>query len=84
MLKKLWQQIFAKTPAVVAEVTPQPIMMPAAPWVDARHCGLLDAVKSGWFLQETGELLEGFAIAAADTVLDVGCGTGDLLAACRR
>lgn len=30
----------------------------------------------GWFCNETGELLKGFAIGAGDTLLDVGCGEG--------
>jgi len=37
---------------------------------------LTDAVLSGWFRQETGELFTGFAITADDTVLDIGCGNG--------
>lgn len=40
------------------------------------QCGLADAKLSGWFHAGTGELLEGFPITAADTVLDVGCGDG--------
>jgi SAM-dependent methyltransferase len=30
----------------------------------------------GWFLNDSGELLKGFAITAQDTLLDVGCGEG--------
>lgn len=37
---------------------------------------LYDSALSGWFINRTGELLKGFAISAADTVLDVGCGDG--------
>ncbi len=44
--------------------------------VDSRMCGLIDSVQSGWFLQDSGELLKGFPITAADVVLDVGCGEG--------
>lgn len=44
--------------------------------VDSRICGLVDNVQSGWFRQDSGELLEGFPIAPADVVLDVGCGEG--------
>ena len=45
-------------------------------FVDSRDCGLVDVVQSGWFLGESGELFKGFAISAADSVLDVGCGAG--------
>jgi 2-polyprenyl-3-methyl-5-hydroxy-6-metoxy-1,4-benzoquinol methylase len=41
-----------------------------------RDCGLRDAVLDGWFLNDSGELLKGFAITAHDTFLDVGCGEG--------
>ncbi|WP_256585010.1 class I SAM-dependent methyltransferase [Pseudomonas sp. Irchel s3b2] len=41
-----------------------------------RDCGLRDAVLDGWFLNDSGELLKGFAITAEDTFLDVGCGEG--------
>jgi SAM-dependent methyltransferase len=44
--------------------------------VDSRYVGLVDAVHSGWFLQETGELFHGFSVTAEDTLLDVGCGEG--------
>ncbi len=44
--------------------------------VNSRICGLRDAVRSGWFNQASGELVSGFAITAADVVLDVGCGAG--------
>jgi len=39
--------------------------------------GLRDSKLSGWFRQETGELLEGFPVFAHDVVLDVGCGEGE-------
>lgn len=38
--------------------------------------GLVDSYLSGWLRNDTGELIEGFAITAADTVLDIGCGDG--------
>ncbi len=38
--------------------------------------GLYDMILSGWFNQETGELVEGFPIGPDDTVMDIGCGTG--------
>ncbi len=59
---------------------PKPEAMPplvsADGVVDSRICGLIDSVQSGWFLQDSGELLQGFPIAPADVVLDVGCGEG--------
>jgi 2-polyprenyl-3-methyl-5-hydroxy-6-metoxy-1,4-benzoquinol methylase len=45
-------------------------------FVDSRDCGLVDAVQSGWYQSESNELFKGFAISAADSVLDVGCGAG--------
>ena len=44
--------------------------------VPSRYAGLVDAVQSGWFNQESSELFRGFAIAAEDVVLDFGCGEG--------
>lgn len=49
---------------------------PAPDYVDARDCGLVDAVQSGWFLNASDELFSGFAIGPQDVVLDVGCGAG--------
>src|SRR5690606_5983008 len=43
---------------------------------------LLDARLSGWFLEETNELLEGFKISPEDHVLDVGCGDGTFVRFC--
>ena len=45
-------------------------------FVDSRDCGLVDMVQGGWYLGESDELFKGFAISAADSVLDVGCGAG--------
>lgn len=53
-----------------------PTPAPAADYVDARDCGLVDAVQSGWFLNASDELFSGFAIGPQDVVLDVGCGAG--------
>ncbi|MBP9219482.1 MAG: class I SAM-dependent methyltransferase [Sterolibacterium sp.] len=61
--------------------TPAPAPAPEAQ-PDGRDVGLHDAVLGGWFRGETGELLEGFAIAASDTVLDVGCGDGGAIGFC--
>ena len=44
--------------------------------VDSRNCGLVDAVLSGWYNYESGELLKGFKVTAEDVVLDFGCGAG--------
>lgn len=44
--------------------------------------GLLDSQLTGWFLHETGELLQGFPIIADDTVLDIGCGEGQFARFC--
>ena len=41
-----------------------------------RDVGLQDAVLDGWYQNDTGELLKGFAITPDDTLLDVGCGEG--------
>lgn len=38
--------------------------------------GLHDSMLGGWFQNRTGELLRGFQVSAADTVIDVGCGDG--------
>lgn len=45
---------------------------------------LLDASLSGWFREETGELLEGFPVRPGDHVVDVGCGEGVFIAFCAR
>jgi len=50
--------------------------------IDARLCGLTDAVQSGWFLQDSDELLEGFKILSEDVVLEVGCGDGNATVFC--
>lgn len=52
--------------------------------MDPRVCGLLDAVKRGWYRLETGELLAGFKITKDDIVLDVGCGEGNAVLFCAR
>ncbi|MDN3218702.1 class I SAM-dependent methyltransferase [Pseudomonas nunensis] len=64
LLARLWPApLPAPVPAPVASVSP-------------RDIGLHDAILDGWFLNDTGELLKGFAITADDTLLDVGCGEG--------
>ncbi len=52
--------------------------------VDPRHCGLLDAVKRGWYQLDTGELFTGFRITKDDVVLDFGCGEGNAVLFCAR
>ena len=44
----------------------------------------IDAHMSGWFNNDSGELLEGFQITPEDTVLDVGCGDGAFLDFCAK
>ena len=44
--------------------------------------GLHDAVLSGWFVRERGELFEGLPITRDDVVLDVGCGDGGIAGFC--
>jgi SAM-dependent methyltransferase len=50
-----------------------------SPWV-----GLRDRRLSGWFDPDGNELVTGFAITAADTVLDVGCGAGGYAQYCAK
>lgn len=52
--------------------------------MDPRVCGLLDAVKRGWYRLETGDLYAGFKITRDDIVLDVGCGEGNAVLFCAR
>ena len=61
----------------VAKTEPAPVPIAVAPGsVSPRDVGLHDAILDGWFLNDSGELLKGFAITADDTLLDVGCGEG--------
>jgi 2-polyprenyl-3-methyl-5-hydroxy-6-metoxy-1,4-benzoquinol methylase len=52
--------------------------------VDPRICGLLDAVRRGWYQLETGELFVGFKVTRDDIVLDVGCGEGNAILFCAK
>ena len=70
LLKKLTAGTSAPVPPVVAPVVPAPEK------VDPYMLGLHDAMLSGWFNQETGELFTGFPVTPEDTLLDVGCGDG--------
>jgi len=49
---------------------------------DPRWVGLEDGVHSGWFLQDSNELVSGFHIGATDHVLDFGCGGGESAVFC--
>ena len=75
-IKRLWAQLFQS----VAERPTLPVAAASstsdAPGVDPRIVGLIDAVRAGWYLQPSDELLQGFQISSQDTVLDVGCGDG--------
>lgn len=52
--------------------------------VDPRMCGLIDAVRRGWYQLETGELFAGFKVTRDDVVLDVGCGEGNAILFCAK
>ncbi|UVE17945.1 class I SAM-dependent methyltransferase [Pseudomonas sp. LS44] len=49
-----------------------------------QNCGLVDAVRGGWFQNDSDELYRGFPISADDIVLDVGCGGGGASQFCAR
>ncbi|WP_434708948.1 methyltransferase domain-containing protein [Pseudomonas sp. R1-1] len=64
---------------MLARWLPAPAAQPSAEspaTLSPRDVGLHDAVLDGWFLNDSGELLKGFAITADDCLLDVGCGEG--------
>ena len=42
----------------------------------------IDTALSGWFIEETDELIKGFKIISQDVVLDVGCGDSPVLHFC--
>lgn len=46
--------------------------------------GLQDWVAEGWFNGKTGELTQGVRVRSTDTVVDVGCGDGAIVAFCAR
>ena len=75
MIRSLLRRLL---PAAQSAPIPVPISVPEPlpPNVSPRDVGLHDAVLDGWFLNDSGELLKGFAITADDTLLDVGCGEG--------
>jgi ubiquinone/menaquinone biosynthesis C-methylase UbiE len=72
---------------MTSKLNPEKISSPAATTpkdVDPRICGLLDAVKRGWYRLETGELFTGFKVTCDDIVLDVGCGEGNAILFCAK
>lgn len=46
--------------------------------------GFRDAIRAGWYKNDTQELFEGFKINGTDTVIDVGCGLGGNLKFCAK
>lgn len=86
------KQILHKTPRDTATpgqsaIAPQQPAAEAPPVSEAEQapvldCTLLDARLSGWFLEETDELLAGFQVQAEHDVLDVGCGDGTFVRFC--
>ncbi|PMW94303.1 SAM-dependent methyltransferase [Pseudomonas sp. FW215-R2] len=71
---RLLKKLTASTPA-----------QPAAPVVedvDTFQLGLRDAMLSGWFNHDTGELYKGFTVGPEDTLVDVGCGDGGNMQFC--
>ncbi len=75
------------SPKLKSTLNPEKISIPAATTpkdVDPRICGLLDAVKRGWYRLDTGELFMGFKVTRDDIVLDVGCGEGNAILFCAK
>lgn len=52
--------------------------------IDSFNVGLREACLEGWFNSATGEIFPGIAVDANDTVLDLGCGDGGIVAFCAR
>lgn len=48
----------------------------------ATNVGFRDAILSGWFNNDTGEVFRGVPITPEDVVVDVGCGEGGTLGFC--
>lgn len=49
-----------------------------------RDVGFRDAIRAGWYKNDTQELFDGFPINEKDTVIDVGCGFGNNLKFCAK
>ncbi|WP_371232160.1 class I SAM-dependent methyltransferase [Pseudomonas sp. QE6] len=83
MFSRLKRMLRASAPAADAPVlplTPPQSMQVQTPEEALPELGLIDMSLSGWFRNETGELLEDFPILAQDSVLDIGCGDGGFTA----
>lgn len=65
-------------------VQAEPVGQVPRPGATTDDCGLFDAVKGGWFQNQSNELFRGFPISAEDVVLDVGCGGGGAILFCAR
>lgn len=57
---------------------------PSSEMSGAAGLGLRDAVLSGWFLNDTGEVFRGVPVGPQDSVVDVGCGDGGASLFCAR
>lgn len=77
-LDALFATLAARRPASVASGAATP------PTRDPYVTGLHDAALSGWYQEDSDELLTGFRISADDVVVDVGCGDGGVVAFCAR
>lgn len=54
------------------------VLIPPGPWV----VGLRDAMASGWFDVASSQIVPGVPVGPSDTVVDIGCGEGNLLSFC--
>ena len=82
MIERIRKLFRRSAPAVPADA---PVSLHTAPVEPVpADFTLVDATLSGWFREETGELLEGFPISPDDHVLDVGCGDGVFIGFCAR
>ena len=59
-------------------------VLPVSSAPQAFDSTLIDATLSGWFKNDSGELIEGFQILPEDVVLDAGCGDTPFLYFCAR
>lgn len=74
----------ALNPAALADPEMPVAAVPVDDRIDPKTVGLHDAVESGWFRFDKGELLDGFPVGVGDIVLDAGCGNGAYSATCVR
>nr|WP_298114714.1 methyltransferase domain-containing protein [uncultured Pseudomonas sp.] len=84
-LKRLMAPPLSSQLQRVAEAEPQaPVQqLPVQQELDL-DIGLIDIHVSGWIQNDTGELLEGFAVGPEDRVLDIGCGDGGYAKFCAK